>query len=233
MNASSAPALLIHGHYAVAVLAEVAAKTIREQIADWVPIMEMGFQGRQVLVVMEYSDMTDGRPVGERKQKVFACGNDGQVRAAYAALRYDVEHGDVVCLVDASRPATTTQIDALCDMTLANAMPISYLQDIEVRLDFIVRHLPALDDALRDRLDAYIGAGIAPPRAVMVATQEADLWPISLSILPAERLYAMSELYGAEMASVLSVSGAAPGRHGLDLIVTAYSHWYRQFLRAA
>lgn len=217
--------ILVHAHYAIAVDAAAVCKGIREEIPDWQPMIVPGFQGRMVIVVQEYSHLKDGREDGERQLRVFAMGTDGEVRKHYALVRDTVVEGGVIAITDASSAATASAWDALCDMTLANAMPIRWLDGLESMLRF---HLSktALTAEKTERLEAYRSVSIAPSRVRSAAGDAAEVWNVNFGLLPKERLYAMAEVFAG--AGVLEVEPGTLNRPGLEILRDAYGHWYRE-----
>ncbi|AGG89017.1 hypothetical protein [Rhodanobacter denitrificans] len=217
------PTYLVHGYYAIAIDASRAAHAMREVLPHWNPWINPGFQGRQLIVLSDRSRLALGRPTKDRTRAIFAVGTDGEVRQSFNGLRADVDAGHIA-ITDASRPATVETFDAVMDLALAHAMPLSYIEGIERGIAFQPTRDVCPRSANGKRLADYVQAGIAPAGA---DDGRARPWHVSLALTPIDRLYAMCEVYGGlgiDRPSVSLAGGDAA------FLIDGYAHWFREHL---
>ncbi|MGH8159185.1 MAG: hypothetical protein ACREPQ_13765 [Rhodanobacter sp.] len=233
MNSKRTPTIVIHSMIALAISAESASHQIRQTIPDWQPHLSDGFQGRQLLVLQEDQQVYNGY-LCERGTRICASGHDGLVRDYFAWHRASAVEG-LISYGDPSSSATTSQFDAMQDGTLANAMPLGFLNGIETSLDFHVRNHRYLSPKKQDRLKMYQDAAIAPVTPKEDPVTGNTIWTVNLGLLPEESLYAMLELHGRQFTGVYEVRHAGSGMKAsaADFLATAHQDWRSAYKFAA
>ena len=200
-------------------------------IADWQPELNPGFQGRQLLVVASFAQSAGEHP-SLYTHEVVAAGNDGEVRLCLAELVRKVEEGQL----QAYHPSYSTGSSAvvtMIDKALSQAMPSSYLHDLETVTTFSVVPPNELTESEQRRLRMYADAAVAP-LLLDVPELSWDGWTIHWTMLANESLYALCEIYGGPVCRITgAVTGRSETSDGALFLVRAYQCWFTSLRHAA
>lgn len=219
----SRPVSLIHRFILVSVSAEAAACEIREVIPKWQPVLSDGFQGRQLLLLVDLQPIVKG-VLGERRRIVAATGHDGQVRKYFERQEASAAIGEIAYRT-IDNVLSVADVRSITDEVLSNAMPVSALSDIELALDFHVRAHVHLFGAQAERADLYQGAHIAPENVHVVKSTRRQLWTVHLTMYLAEQLYALLEVHGGAYRGVHDITMRDTGEPAVDVITGAFNRW--------